>query len=208
MAGKKGLIMGVANERSIAWAIAGKTTAEHGAQLAFTYQGDVQEKRVRPLAERAGSNEFCLATFPTGPLTPYSTNFDPAGTELDFVVHAIAHADKEELKGRYLETSRDNFLTRWIWPVIPLPRFAGRRATLMNNGGSLLTLSYLGAERVMPHYNVMGVAKAALEASVRYLAEDLGPKQYPGKFPVRGTDEDPGGLGHRRFSLYFEMERV
>jgi len=174
MAGKKGLIMGVANERSIAWAIA-RATAEHGAQLAFTYQGGSLEKRVRPLAERAGSNVVLPCDVKDdGSVDAVFDKLRSGWDGLDFVVHAIAHADKEELKGRYLETTRDNFLRSLDISCYSFTKVCRSAATLMNNGGSLLTLSYLGAERVMPHYNVMGVAKAALEASVRYLAEDLG----------------------------------
>ncbi len=174
MAGKRGLIMGVANERSIAWGIASAVHA-HGATLAFTYQGEVLERRVRPLAESVNS-EIVL---PCDVTDDASVDAVFAAVEkqwghLDFLVHAIAYADKEELKGKYLNTSRDNFVRSLDISCYSFTAVSQRAVPLMKNGGSLLTLTYYGAERVMPHYNVMGVAKAALEASVRYLAADLG----------------------------------
>ncbi|MEQ8815117.1 MAG: enoyl-ACP reductase FabI [Thalassobaculum sp.] len=174
MAGKRGLIMGVANDRSIAWGIA-KAAADQGAQLAFTYQGEALEKRVRPLAEQVGSSlvEPCDVT-EDGSIDRVFERVGAAWGGLDFVVHAIAYSDKEELKGKYVATSRDNFLRTLDISCYSFTAVAKRAADLMPNGGSLLTLTYYGAERVMPHYNVMGVAKAALEASVRYLAVDLG----------------------------------
>ncbi len=174
MAGKRGLIMGVANDRSIAWGIA-RTLADHGGSLAFTYQGDALEKRVRPLAEQVGSDFVvpCDVTDRDSMDHLFSEIAERWGT-LDFVVHAIAFADKDELKGQYLNTSRDNFLRSLDISCYSFTDVCRRAAPLMADGGSLLTLTYYGAERVMPHYNVMGVAKAALEASVRYLAVDLG----------------------------------
>ncbi len=174
MAGKRGLIMGVANDRSIAWGIA-RTLADHGGSLAFTYQGDALEKRVRPLAEQVGSDFVvpCDVTDRDSMDHLFSEIAERWGT-LDFVVHAIAFADKDELKGQYLDTSRDNFLRSLDISCYSFTDVCRRAAPLMTDGGSLLTLTYYGAERVMPHYNVMGVAKAALEASVRYLAVDLG----------------------------------
>ena len=174
MAGKRGLIMGVANDRSIAWGIA-KAAADQGAQLAFTFQGEALEKRVRPLAEQVGSSlvEPCDVT-EDGSIDRVFEKVGAAWGGLDFVVHAIAYSDKEELKGKYVATSRDNFLRTLDISCYSFTAVAKRAADLMPNGGSLLTLTYYGAERVMPHYNVMGVAKAALEASVRYLAVDLG----------------------------------
>ncbi len=174
MAGKRGLIMGVANDRSIAWGIA-RTLADHGGLLAFTYQGDALEKRVRPLAEQVGSDFVvpCDVTDRDSMDHLFSEIAERWGT-LDFVVHAIAFADKDELKGQYLDTSRDNFLRSLDISCYSFTDVCRRAAPLMTDGGSLLTLTYYGAERVMPHYNVMGVAKAALEASVRYLAVDLG----------------------------------
>ncbi len=174
MAGKKGLIMGVANDRSLAWGIA-RAAAAHGAKLAFTFQGDALEKRVRPLAESVNS-ELVMPCDVTDDASIDSV-FETIGKEwgdLDFVVHAIAFSDKEELKGKYIGTTRSNFIRTLDISCYSLTSVAQRAVPLMPNGGSLLTLTYYGAERVMPHYNVMGVAKAALEASVRYLAADLG----------------------------------
>jgi enoyl-[acyl-carrier protein] reductase I len=174
MLGKKGLIMGVANERSIAWGIAQKV-AEQGAELAFTYQGEALGKRVQPLAESLGSNLIlpCDVTDTQSVETLFQTLKDEWGT-LDFVVHAIAFSDKEELKGKYLNTSRENFLRTLDISCFSFTEVCRHATGMMSEGGSLLTLTYYGAEKVMPHYNVMGVAKAALEASVRYLAVDLG----------------------------------
>ncbi len=176
MAGKKGLIMGVANDRSIAWGIA-KTAHAHGAELAFTYQGDALEKRVRPLAEEIGS-KIVLPCDVTDEASVEATfkELESKWGKLDFVVHAIAFSDKAELDGLYLNTTRANFLKTMDISVYSFTSVAQKAVPLMNEGGSLLTLTYYGAERVMPHYNVMGVAKAALEASVRYLATDLGSK--------------------------------
>lgn len=174
MSGKRGLVMGVANDRSIAWGIAQAVRAQ-GAELAFTYQGEALEKRVRPLAESVGSDLVlpCDVGDDSSIDSVFSVLEDSWG-KIDFLVHAIAYADKEELKGKYLATSRDNFVKSLDISCYSFTAVAQRAAPLMAEGGSLLTLSYYGAERVMPHYNVMGVAKAALEASVRYLAADLG----------------------------------
>jgi len=174
MKGKKGLIMGVANERSIAWGIA-KAAYEHGAQLAFTYQGEALEKRVRPLAASVGSSLAlpCDVTDLKSLDAVFAALAKEWGT-LDFLVHAIAYSDKEQLKGRYIDTSPENFALTLNVSCYSFTAVCQRAQALMPAGGSILTLTYFGAERVMPHYNVMGVAKAALEASVRYLAEDLG----------------------------------
>ena len=174
MHGKRGLIMGVANERSIAWGIA-KTAHAHGAELAFTFQGEALEKRVRPLAAGVGS-EIVLPCDVAEPATldALFRELTARWGRLDFLVHAIAYSDKEQLKGRYIDTTPDNFARTLNISCYSFTDICRRAAALMTDGGSLLTLSYFGAERVMPHYNVMGVAKAALEASVRYLAEDLG----------------------------------
>jgi enoyl-[acyl-carrier protein] reductase I len=174
MAGKRGLIMGVANNRSIAWGIA-KTVAAHGAELAFTYQGEALKKRVEPLAAEIGSNIVlpCDVT----DVVSVDEVFSALGQRwggLDFVVHAIAYSDKAELDGRYVDTSQENFSKTLLISCYSFTAIAQRAEKMMTNGGSLLTLTYYGAEKVMPHYNVMGVAKAALEASVRYLAADLG----------------------------------
>ncbi|RMD61486.1 MAG: enoyl-[acyl-carrier-protein] reductase FabI [Alphaproteobacteria bacterium] len=174
MAGKRGLVMGVANDRSIAWGIASKVHA-HGAELAFTYQGETLEKRVRPLAESVGAPIIapCDVTDDASIDAVFHAIAEQWGG-LDFVVHAIAYSDKDELKGKYLNTSRENFLRSMDISCYSFTAVAQRAVPLMKDGGSLLTLTYYGAERVMPHYNVMGVAKAALESSVRYLAADLG----------------------------------
>jgi enoyl-[acyl-carrier protein] reductase I len=174
MQGKRGLVMGVANERSIAWGIAAACAAQ-GAQLAFTYQGEALEKRVRPLAGGIGS-ELC---FPCDVADDASidaafANLEKSWDGLDFVLHAIGWADKAYLRGKYLDTPRQAFLTAMDISCFSFTAVAQRAVPMMRSGGSLVTLSYLGAERVMPHYNVMGVAKAALESSVRYLAADLG----------------------------------
>jgi enoyl-[acyl-carrier protein] reductase I len=176
MSKKRGLIMGVANDRSIAWGIA-KACFDQGAELAFTYQGDALEKRVRPLAESVNSSIIlpCDVTDDASVEATFKAIEDQWG-QLDFVVHAIAFSDKSELDGLYLNTTRANFLKTMDISVYSFTSVAQRAAKLMKDGGSLVTLTYYGAERVMPHYNVMGVAKAALEASVRYLATDLGPQ--------------------------------
>ncbi|MBM3583834.1 MAG: enoyl-ACP reductase FabI [Alphaproteobacteria bacterium] len=174
LAAKRGLIMGVANDRSIAWGIASQSAA-HGAALAFTYQGEALEKRVRPLAAGVGSDfvEDCDVSDEASLDRVFGAIAQRWG-RLDFLVHAIAYSDKEELKGKYLDTSLANFTRTMAISCYSFTAVCRRAAPLMDQGGSLLTLSYHGAERVMPHYNVMGVAKAALEASVRYLAADLG----------------------------------
>ena len=174
LAGKRGLIMGVANDRSIAWGIARAASAQ-GAELAFTYQGEALQKRVTPLAESIRSNLLlpCDVTDAASMDAVFAVIAKRWG-KLDFVVHAVAYSDKEELKGQYIDTSLDNFTRTMNISCYSFTALCRLAAPLMTNGGSLLTLSYLGAERVTPHYNVMGVAKAALEASVRYLAEDLG----------------------------------
>ena len=174
MSGKRGIIMGVANERSIAWGIAAAAAAQ-GAEIAFTYQGDALEKRVRPLAESIGSDIIipCDVSSDKAIDQTFITLKEKWET-IDFVVHAIAYSDKEELKGEYMDTSRENFNTTMDISVYSFTAIAKRAAAMMPHGGSMITLTYYGAERVMPHYNVMGVAKAALESSVRYLAADLG----------------------------------
>jgi enoyl-[acyl-carrier protein] reductase I len=182
MAGKRGLILGVANNRSIAWGIA-KACADQGAELSLTYQGEAFKKRVEPLAAELGAHiaGHCDVTDVASVdavFAAVSKHWD----RLDFLVHAIAFSDKEELTGRYIETSRENFLRTMDISVYSFTTIAKRAEPLMTNGGSMLTLTYYGAEKVMPHYNVMGVAKAALEASVR--------------------------LGHRRFPPHPEMERI
>ena len=174
--GKRGLIMGVANDRSIAWGIS-KVISHHGASLAFTFQGEAIEKRVRPLAASVGS-ELVLPCDVTD-ISSIDAVFESLKEEwgdIDFVVHAIAYSNKEELKGKYIDTSPENFELTMNVSCYSFTSVCRRAVKLMQRGGSLLTLTYAGAERVMPHYNVMGVAKAALEASVKYLAADLGDK--------------------------------
>ena len=174
MQGKRGLIMGVANNRSIAWGIASACAAQ-GAEMAFTFQGEALEKRVRPLAESIGASIVlpCDVSDDTAMDETFAQIASQWG-RLDFLVHAIGWADKQYLRGRYLDTPRDAFLQALDISCYSFTAVGRRAAALMGPGGSLLTLSYLGAERVMPHYNMMGVAKAALEASVRYMAADLG----------------------------------
>lgn len=174
MAGKRGLVMGLANDKSIAWGIA-RALADQGAEMAFSYQGEALKKRVEPLAEQLGSNIVLpcdVADMET--VDSLFADLRDRWGSIDFLVHAIGFSDKEELRGRYVDTSRDNFLMTMDISVYSFTAVCQRAAAMMPEGGSLLTLTYYGAERVMPHYNVMGVAKAGLEASVRYLAEDLG----------------------------------
>jgi enoyl-[acyl-carrier protein] reductase I len=202
MAGKRGLIMGVANNRSIAWGIA-KACADAGAEVALTWQGDALKKRVEPLAQELGA--FMAGHCDVTDLETIDAVF--AGLEkhwgkIDFVVHAIAFSDKDELTGRYLDTSRDNFNRTMDISVFSLAAVAKRAEPVMNDGGSIITLTYYGAEKVMPNYNVMGVAKAALEASVRYLAVDLGNRG------IRVNAVSAGPIKTRRLPLHSEMERI
>jgi len=174
MAGKRGLVMGVANDHSIAWGIA-QMLAHHGAEIAFTYQGEAQKKRLTPLAASVGSRLVMPGDVESDEqLDAAFAALEQHWGGIDFLVHAIAFSDREELKGRYVDTSRANFARSLDISCYSFTAVAQRAARLMKNGGSLVTLTYLGAQRVMPNYNVMGVAKAALEASVRYLAADLG----------------------------------
>jgi enoyl-[acyl-carrier protein] reductase I len=176
MKGKRGLIMGVANNRSIAWGIA-KSCADQGAELAFTWQGDALKKRVEPLAEELGAKlvGHCDVT-DAATMDAVFAEIERIWGKLDFLVHAIGFSDKDELTGRYVDTSEGNFTKTMLISVYSFTAVCQRAEKLMTNGGSMLTLTYYGAEKVMPNYNVMGVAKAALEASVQYLAVDLGPK--------------------------------
>ena len=203
MAGKRGLVMGVANDRSIAWGIA-KACANHGAELAFTYQGDALKKRVVPLAESLGKPMVlpCDVT-DAGSMDGVFAAIEESWGKLDFLVHCIAFADKEQLKGRYVDTTLDNFLMSLHVSCYSFTALAQRAEKLMSDGGSLLTLTYYGAEKVMPHYNVMGVAKAALETSVRYMAEDLGKKQIRVNAISAGPIETlaASGIGDFRYIL-------
>lgn len=203
MTGKRGLIMGVANERSIAWGIAAAAAAQ-GAELAFTFQGDALRKRVEPLAASVNSDMVmeCDVTDDAS-MDSVFAELEAKWGKIDFILHAIAFSDKEELKGKYVDTSRSNFDRTMDISVYSFTAIAARAAKLMTEGGSMLTLTYYGAERVMPHYNVMGVAKAALEASVRYLAVDLGGQNIR----VNGLSAGPmktlaaSGIGDFRYIL-------
>ncbi|MBM3594216.1 MAG: enoyl-ACP reductase FabI [Alphaproteobacteria bacterium] len=203
MKGKRGLIMGLANDKSLAWGIS-RQLHEHGAELAFSYQGEALEKRVRPLAESLGSN--FLIECDVSDMAALDTAFATLGAAwptIDFVVHAIGFSDKNELRGRFVDTSLDNFLMTMSISAYSLVAVAQRAARMMGPGGAMLTLTYYGAEKVVPHYNVMGVAKAALEASVRYLANDLGPDGIR----VNGLSAGPiktlaaSGIGDFRYIL-------
>jgi enoyl-[acyl-carrier protein] reductase I len=177
MAGKRGLIMGLANEKSLAWGIA-KALGEQGAELAFSYQGDALHKRVAPLAEQLGSN--FLIDCDVSDMAALDRAFEEIRARwghLDFLVHAIGFSDKNELRGKFVDTSLDNFLMTMNISAYSFVAVTRKARELMPEGGSVLTLSYYGAEKVIPHYNVMGVAKAALETSVKYLAMDLGPER-------------------------------
>ena len=203
MSGKKGLVMGVANDRSIAWGIA-KAAYDQGAELAFTYQGEALQKRVMPLAESIGS-DLVLPCDVTD-MASVDATFDAIAEKwgkLDFVIHAIAYSDKEELKGDYIDTTLENFLKTMNISCYSFTAVAQRARKLMTDGGAMITLTYFGAERVMPHYNVMGVAKAALEASIRYLAVDMGDQGVR----VNGLSAGPmktlaaSGIGDFRYIL-------
>ena len=178
LAGKRGLVLGVANNRSIAWGIA-RSAAAHGAELAFTYQGEALKKRVEPLARELNARVVghCDVTDPASIDAAFAATAEAFPEGIDFVVHCVAFSDKDELTGRYIETSEANFTKSLLISCYSFTAVAQRAEKIMREGGSMLTLTYYGAEKWMPHYNVMGVAKAALEASVRYLAADLGPKQ-------------------------------
>lgn len=210
MTGKKGLIMGVANDHSIAWGIA-KKVAEAGAELAFTYQGDALLKRVLPLAASLG-DPFLLPCDVTDDdqLAAVFNDIREKWGRLDFVVHAIAFSDKEELKGGYTDTTRANFLNSMNISCYSFTAVCRHARDLMQDGGSLLTLTYYGAEKVIPHYNVMGVAKAALEASVRYLAADLGPQNIRvnalSAGPIRTLAA--AGIGDFRYMLKWNQQNA
>jgi enoyl-[acyl-carrier protein] reductase I len=208
MAGKRGLIMGVANDHSIAWGIA-KTLSDHGAELAFTYQGEALGKRVKPLAESVGSSIVlpCDVEDIESVDLVFSALKEKWGT-LDFIVHCIAFADKNELKGRYAETSRENFKRAMVISAFSFTEVSKRAAELMPNGGSLLTLTFGGATRVMPNYNVMGVAKAALEASVRYLAADFGPQGIRVNAISAGPIRTLAGAGIGDARIMFNFQRA
>ncbi len=208
MTGRKGLIMGVANKRSIAWGIA-RACAEQGAEIAFSYQGEALKKRVAPLAEEIGVSQLleCDVTNEDSVAAAFAALGEVWG-ELDFVVHAIAFSDKDELKGRYVDTSADNFTMTMNISVYSFTAVARHAEKLMKKGGSLLTLSYYGAEKWVPHYNVMGVAKAALEASVRYLAADLGPQGIRVNAISAGPIRTLAAAGIRDFRLMLDWNEA
>jgi enoyl-[acyl-carrier protein] reductase I len=206
MKGKRGLVMGVANDHSIAWGIASKL-AEHGAELAFTYQGEAFGRRVKPLAESIGAN--LLLPCDVEDIASVDEVFSTLEKEwggLDFVVHAIGFSDKSELKGKYADTTRENFSRTMVISCFSFTEIAKRAAALMKDGGSLLTLTYGGSTRVMPNYNVMGVAKAALEASVRYLASDFGPQQIRVNAISAGTVRTLAGAGIADARMMFNYQ--
>ncbi len=208
MEGKRGLVMGVANDHSIAWGIA-RTLARHGAQLAFTYQGDALAKRVKPLAESVGSS--LVMPCDVEDVSSVDAVFERIGAEwgkLDFLVHAIAFSDKNQLKGRYADSTRENFIRTMVISCFAFTEAARRAAALMPDGGAMLTLTYNGGDRTMPNYNVMGVAKAALEASVRYLAVDFGHQ----KIRVNAISAGPvrtlagAGINDARYMFAFQQK--
>ncbi|MCP8938600.1 enoyl-ACP reductase FabI [Alsobacter sp. SYSU M60028] len=207
MQGKRGLVMGVANDHSIAWGIA-QTLAAHGAELAFTYQGDSLRKRVEPLAASVGSS--FLLPCDVEDLASVDAAFEAIRTSwgrLDFLVHAIAFSDKNELKGRYADTTRENFSRTMLISCFSFTEVAKRAAALMTEGGSMVTLTYGGSTRVMPNYNVMGVAKAALEASMRYLAADYGPQNIRVNAISAGPVRTLAGAGIADARLMFNYQK-
>ena len=207
MAGKRGLVMGVANDRSIAWGIA-KTLADNGAELAFTYQGDAFGRRAVPLAESAGSK--VIVSCDVQDLDDIDRTFEEIGKawdSLDFIVHALAFSDRNELKGLYADTSRENFINTMVISCFSFTEVAKRAAAMMPNGGSMLTLTYGGAMRVVPRYNVMGVAKAALEASVRYLAADYGPNEIRVNALSAGPMRTLAGAGISDARVLFNFQK-
>ena len=203
LSGKKGLIMGVANERSIAWGIA-KACSSQGAKLAFTYQGDALKKRIIPLAESVGSNlTFQCDVADQDAVKETFAKIKDELNDIDFLVHAIGFSDKNELRGRYIDTSKKNFLTTMDISVYSFTAVVQEAEKIMPQGGSVLTLTYYGSEKVLPHYNVMGVAKAALEASVRYMAMDLGKKNIRVNAISAGTVKTlaASGIGDFRYIM-------
>ena len=207
MKGKRGLIMGVANDHSIAWGIA-KKLADHGAELAFSYQGEALKKRVEPLASSVGSNLVLPCDVEDlNSLDELFAQLQRKWGHIDFIVHAIAYSDKNELKGRFADTSRENFIRTMTISCFSFIEVAKRAAALMTAGGSIVTLTYGGSTRVMPNYNVMGVAKAALEASVRYLAADYGPDNIRVNAISAGPVRTLAGAGIADARLMFNYQR-
>ena len=207
MQGKRGLVMGVANDHSIAWGIA-KMLSEHGAELAFTYQGEALGKRVKPLADSVGSK--IVMPCDVEDIATVDAVFDRIKSDwgkMDFLVHAIAFSGKDELKGRYADSTRENFIRTMVISCYAFTEAAKRAAALMPDGGSMLTLTYNGGDRAMPNYNVMGVAKAALESSVRYLAADLGPKNIRVNAISAGAIKTLAAAGISGFSSILNVYR-
>jgi enoyl-[acyl-carrier protein] reductase I len=208
MAGRRGLIMGVANDHSIAWGIA-RRLADHGASLAFTYQGDALGKRVAPLAASVGSDLVLPCDVEdTASVDAVIERLGNDWGAIDFVVHAIGFSDKNELKGRYADTTRENFTRTMVISAFSFTEIAKRVAPLMPQGGSLLTLTYDGSQRVMPNYNVMGLAKAALESSVRYLAADYGPQGIRVNAISAGPVRTLAGAGIADARLMFNFQKA
>ena len=207
MKGKRGLIMGVANDHSIAWGIA-KALADEGAELAFTYQGEAFGRRVKPLAKSVGSDEvYPCDVEDTGSVGAVFEGLKRRWGELDFLVHAVAFSDRSELKGNYADTSRENFIRTMVISCFSFTEAARQAATLMKDGGAMLTLTYAGSVRVMPNYNVMGIAKAALEASVRYLAADYGDRNIRVNAISAGPVRTLAGAGISDARLMFNYQR-
>jgi enoyl-[acyl-carrier protein] reductase I len=207
MRGKRGLVMGVANDHSIAWGIA-KALADQGAEIAFTYQGESLLKRVAPLAESVGSD--LVLSCDVEDIASVDAVFETLRQKwgsIDFLVHAVAFSDKNELKGRYADTSRDNFSRTMLISCFSFTEIAKRAASLMTKGGSMITLTYAGSVKVMPNYNVMGVAKAALEASVRYLASDYGPDNIRVNAISAGPVRTLAGAGIADARLMFNYQK-
>ena len=208
MAGKRGLVLGVANNRSIAWGIT-KACHDNGAEIALTYQGDAIKKRVEPLAAGLGSKMVlpCDVTDDASVDAVFAA-IEKQWGRLDFLVHCVAFSDKEELDGRYVDTSKDNFVQTMLISCYSFTALAKRAEKLMPEGGSLITLTYYGAEKVMPHYNVMGVAKAALESSVRYLAADLGRNNIRVNAISAGPIKTLAASGIADFRYILKVERI
>ena len=210
MQGKRGLVMGVANDHSIAWGIA-KTLSQHGASLAFTYQGEALGKRVKPLAESVGSSFVMPCDVEdVASVDAVFAQIEKQWGTLDFLVHAVAFSEKNELKGRYADTTRENFARTMVISCFAFTEAAKRAARLMPNGGAMITLTFNGSQRTMPNYNVMGVAKAALEASVRYLAVDFGAQ----RIRVNAISAGPirtlagAGIGDARAMFAFQQKHA
>ena len=208
MQGKRGLIMGLANDRSLAWGVA-RALGQQGAELAFSYQGEALEKRVRPLAMELGSD--LLVDCDVSDMKALDKTFaalKDRWERLDFVVHAIGYSDKNELRGKFVDTTMDNFLMTMNISVYSFVAVAQRARAMMSGGGAMLTLTYYGAEKVIPHYNVMGVAKAGARSERQISRRRPRPRGHPRQRHLRRPDQDPGGERHRRLPLHHEVERI